>query len=113
MALEFLKGVSEIGGFKVRFTEEDHKDDHYIVIDSPSSVILFQVQNGPIKEVGVNGCQVQTLIEAAALIIERADQKFPNLWNKQTLRHLRQAIECQKQRTRDREERGVEGLSKE
>ena len=35
----------------------------------------IKIQNGPIKENGVNGCQVDTIIEATKAIIEGLNKK--------------------------------------
>ena len=94
MALETLKGVEEIGGFRVNQFYEDEtikavRWNEYIEIDHEVNTIKFTIQNGPIKENGVNGCQVDTLIHAAKhIIFELEDRKA------------------------DREKRGVEGLNK-
>lgn len=131
MALETLKDVSEIGGFDVvvmdelrekypeRFTESGQMDwkwfetevrpNKFIYVRHDKNSISFTIQNGPIKENGVNGCQVLTLIQTAEKIIEELDNKFPCRENSKTLLHLRQAIEAQEERTANREKRGVEG----
>jgi len=67
MALETLKSVTEIDGEKV-------SQDGAIRIDFDENTISFQIQRGPIKEVGKNGCQVTALIEAALLIIEKFNE---------------------------------------
>jgi hypothetical protein len=111
MALETLLGIKEIGGFKVEHEGLDagFHSDHHIVIDHGENIISFKIQNGPIKEVGVNGCQVDTLIHAARHIIEGLNKKFPCGLNKHALRNLGQALAWLDARKADRERRGVEG----
>ncbi|MEA1998221.1 MAG: hypothetical protein U9N61_02695 [Euryarchaeota archaeon] len=108
MALETLRDVDKIGGYGVA-----HKptDAGYIDIDYPLNRIAFTIQNSPIKEVGVNGCQVDTIIEAARIIIEKLDEEYPHPENKNVLHHLDFALGALQARTMDRESRGVEGTS--
>lgn len=110
MALEVLKDVVEIGGFKVGH-DDTVTNDTFIAIDHSWNSIGFCIQKGPIREVGVNGAQIQTMIEAAALILEKLNEKFPDENNVKTIEHLHAAIDFQKQRTAEREKRGVEGTS--
>ena len=101
MALETLQGVAEIGGFEVLSERpkdskgnvdwdlfDELRKEKPIYIDHDSNMISFRIQDGPIKENGVNGCQVDTLIHAARImtLLER--------------------------RKRNREARGVEGYNK-
>jgi len=110
MALETLKDVNEIGGFRIGRDYESFKED-FIFVDERSNFIQFTIQNGPIKEVGVNGCQVVTMIQAAKLIFEKLNEKWPCIENIETIFHLAQAIVEQENRTKSREARGVEGTS--
>ena len=126
MALETLKDTKEIGGFKVgdfdeltRMVEDELPlaelnewvFDHPIMIDHFDNEITFRIQNKPIKEVGVNGCQVDTLIHAAKKILEGLDAKFPSEYNKLAINKLDMALCHLAERTRDREVRGVEGTN--
>jgi hypothetical protein len=125
MALETLDGVDEIDGFKImkarprdhtgsvdwiKFDEMRNKEP--IFIDGRLNMISFKIQNGPIKEVGVNGCQVDTLIAAAMQIIVGLNAKFPSDYNYRTIGHLGEALRALRERKIDRENRGVEGQSK-
>lgn len=129
MALETLKDVKEIGGFKVlhRGTEKSMKEsskltaeqmykimgERYVWIDhgDGENWLHFKIQDGPIKEVGVNGCQIDTIIHAAKKILEGLDAKFPSEYNKLAINKLNMALSHLQQRTKDREARGVEGTS--
>ena len=118
MALETLRGVEKIGGFPV-YSDEEIADGKWSDVDPKYSVcvhhgdntICFRIQNGPVKENGVNGCQVDTLLHAAFHIVNGLNHKFPCKENFDALTHLGSAIECLEARTRSREERGVEGTS--
>lgn len=133
MALETLKGIEKIGGFKVLNLEESKKNpifikedgqfdwgkyDEYrkeypISISDEINTISFKIQNGPVKENGVNGCQVDTIIEAAKIIIEGLNKNFPCRENSLAITKLDEALMWLRERTRNRIERGVEGSSKE
>ena len=107
MALETLKGVEKIGGFRVG-RNCDINAGTPIVISAPN-LIEFQIQDGPIKENGVNGCQVDTLIHAAQIILRGLNDKFPSSYNRGAIQHLGFALKDLEQRTKDREARKVEG----
>ena len=133
MALETLKGVTEINGQKVvvmdelreqfpeRFTETgamDHKwfeetirPNAFIYVRHDKNSVSFTIQNGPIKEAGVNGCQVVDMIAVAKHIIEQLNAKYPCRENAVTITKLDEALMWQEKRTKDREKRGVEGTS--
>lgn len=131
MALEVLKGVEEIGGFRVvdmgslkdknpekfnesgamdyKWFEKDVRPYNFIYVRRDVNSIAFTIQNGPVKEVGVNGCQITTLIESARLLIEKHNEKFPSMGNISAMHHLEMAIFSQERRAQAREARGVEG----
>jgi len=125
MALETLKDLKQIGPFAVlqeRPKKEDGSVDWAlfdeqrktspIYVDSEVNMISFRIQKGPVKEFGVNGCQVDTLIEAASLIIEGMNKQFPCPENDMEIFHLTAALMWSARRKADREARGVEGQSK-
>lgn len=108
MALETLKDLTEVDGFSVGRTIEGAD---YIFIDDDANIILFEIQNGPIKEKGVNGCQVDQIIHVAKLMIEGLDKKFPCQENKGAIASLEGALLWLDKRKNNREARGVEGTS--
>ena len=132
MALETLKGELYIGGYAVVDLEEakaqgtfrdpdgsfnwekydEYRKDFPISIAHDKNMISFRIQNGPIKEVGENGCQVDTLIHAAKLIIEKLNENFQSSRNMKAIGHLNLALAALQKRKEDREKRGVEGFSK-
>lgn len=112
MALETLKDVKEIGGFEIgryEFGEQEYLDK-FIVIFEKENAIGFKLQNGPIKEVGVNGCQVDTMIEAAKMIIGKLNEKFPCIENQNALCRIDEVLFWLWKRKYNREKRGVEGF---
>jgi len=134
MALETLKDVKKIGGFDVivmdelkekypekfnesgamdyKWFEEEIRPNNFIYLRHDKNSISFTIQDGPVKENGVNGCQVDTIIETAKIIINGLNQNFPCDENSDALHHLYQAVLCLKRRREDREKRRVEGFSK-
>jgi len=133
MALSTLKGVEKLGEFDVvimdelrekypeKFNESGSMDyvwydseirpKTFVTVRHDKNSIAFTLQNGPVKEQGVNGCQVDTIIYAARAILEGFQKDFPCDENKLAILGLSTAIEALKSRTRNREARGVEGIS--
>ena len=110
MALETLKGVEKIGGFEVKRVNWNMPPGHFVEVCDLANAITFKIQNGPIKEVGVNGCQVDTIIAAAKEILSGLNDKFPCPENEQAIRHLGEALTELENRRLNRESRGVEGF---
>lgn len=108
MALKTLQDIKSIDGFDISTCAEDQK---YIHVDLAKNQITFTLQNGPIKEQGVNGCQVDTMIQSVMFIIEKLDSQFPCRENGLALAGLWDAVYWLKARKKDREERGVEGTN--
>lgn len=133
MALETLKNVKEVGGFKIlnmdslreekpEFFNESGQMDYkkfeaeirpnvFIYTRDDKNSLSFTIQNGPIKENGVNGCQVDTVIEVAKTIVEGLNAKFPCRENSIAITKMDEALMWLRERTRDREKRGVEGTN--
>lgn len=116
MALKTLAGIKELDGFPVSEVTllgdiaEDTKGNP-ILIDHENNLLMFKLQNGPVKEAGVNGCQVDTIIEAARLMLQGLNMKFPCKENTEALEALGSARVWLKMRQGDRMARGVEGRS--
>lgn len=79
----------------------------------PSTPEVFaqtQFQDGPEKEAGVNGCHHEDLL---AILVDRfkgfQSGPFACEANKQVLGYLRGALRVLNERTKERQERGVEG----
>lgn len=118
MALETLKDVKEIGGFEVIRKVPDgmtwDEFDEYrkkvpIFITEHLNMISFKIQNGPIKEVGINGCQIDNMIEAAKMILEGLNKNLPCRENSIAITKLDEAILWLEKRKADRQKREVEG----
>lgn len=109
MALHTMKGVKNINGEEVRSRGDNVicPEDCNIWIDE--NWLGFKIQNGPIKEVGKNGCQVEDVVAVAKHIIEQLNAQFPCRENAMMITKLDEAILWSKKRTADREARNVEG----
>lgn len=117
MALEALHDIKHLDGFAVRHfgTEEapDGPRNAFISLDRADNSLTFQFQNGPIKEVGINGCQITALLHAFEQILTSLNKLKKCQENDHTLRHIVEAIRTQEQRTARRTIEGTEGTNKE
>ena len=110
MALETLKHVGEIGGFEV--FHENHTYDRpekHILVNHGMNVVSFKLQNGGVKENGVNGCQVDTMLKTVYQMLSGLNGKYPSTHNLMALIRIDEAIKLLDARTKERTERGVEG----
>jgi len=113
MALETLKNVKKINNVNVAELSDftANRPSEFIVVNHKNNGVSFKIQDGPIKENGLNGCQVVDIIATAKKIIEGLNEKFPCRENSITITKLAEAIMWQEERTKDRESRKVEGTS--
>lgn len=111
MALETLKGVKEIGGFKVKRINWDQPENNHIEINDKCNAITFKIQDGPIKENGVNGAQIDVLAHTLKLIVEGLNKNFPSSFNERAIKGLDDCLQAFADRKADRELRNVEGLN--
>lgn len=134
MALETLSGIKKIGDFDVivmdelrtlhpdkfnesgsmdyKWFEQNIRPNNFVYVRHDVNSLSFTLQNGPVKEVGVNGCQVDTIIEAAKLIVEGLNKQFPCRENAMIITKLDEALMWSLKRKLDRENRNVEGIGK-
>lgn len=134
MALETLKGVEQIGGFDVvvmdelrekypakfnpsgamdyNWFEKEIRPHNFVYVRHDVNSLSFTLQNGPVKEHGVNGCQVDTVIAAAKAILDGLNKQFPCCENSLAITKLDEALHWLEHRKRDRQTRGVEGTSR-
>ena len=116
MALETMRMVHAIGDATVRHLIGDAMssvEDPDIDIDHNTNRITFKIQDGPIKENGRNGCQVDAMIHVARKIVAGLNKKYPCRENSAAITKLDEAMQWLRERTIDRETRGVEGTNAE
>ena len=75
------------------------------------STVSFQIQSGPIKEFGENGCQIDDVIRWAKEKIEEFSKAYPCRENSLAVTKLDEALMWLGERKRNRELRKVEGTS--
>lgn len=104
------------GVFKWRFDQDPAPpharpaDDLYVEIVGPR--VTFRLQDGPIREVGVNGCQIDDVVAFALAKVEEFNKLAPCVENHQVAVKLKEALYWLEERKRQREKRGVEGTSR-
>jgi hypothetical protein len=76
------------------------------------STVHFQIQSGPIREFGENGCQIDDVVEWAKEKIEGFQNAFPCRENAVVITKLDEALMWLAKRKADREKRLVEGTNK-
>ncbi len=81
----------------------------YVVLGKATNSVQFNLQEGPIGEVGENGCQIDELICFARKTIASFQERFPCRENALALTKLDEALHWLEARTRDRTQRAVEG----
>ena len=81
-------------------------------VHGETSSVKFTVQSGPIKEFGVNGCQIDDLISWVKEKIDGFNSAFPCRENAMIITKLDEALLWSAKRRMDREKRNVEGTSK-
>ena len=118
MALETIKELKNSLNGEITHLDENTILDislpcGYIVVDTISNSVSFKLQNGPIKEVGVNGVQIDDMIYIAMKIIEGLNKNFPCDENKNAFSHLKSALSYLELRKIRREKQGNEGINKE
>ena len=120
MALKTLSNIKSVNGVKIWHNHGGSASGktlkelgHYISVEHENNTICFKIQKGPIKENGVNGCQVDDIIAIAKTIVEGLNKNFPCSENHSAIMALDNALWQLKDRKRDRIERGVEGTNQE
>jgi len=121
MALETLKGLEKINETNVNEIDDQNVEysgmmptaDAPIVVDHNENTIFFKIQNGPIKEVGKNGCQVDDLIGIAKHMLVGLNEKFACHENAMAILKLQEALEFLEMRRNRRVAQGTEGTSNE
>lgn len=93
-------------------TEQFIKEVGWPQVHGKKSSVEFTIQSGPIKEFGVNGCQIDDVIAWAKAKIEEFNKAFPCRENSVIITKLDEALLWSLKRKMDREKRNVEGLNK-
>lgn len=86
--------------------------NEFITIDPETYTIAFKIQSDPIKEVGLNGCQLDDMIHAARYMLNTFNARYHSDYNDIAIMALDQALTALSARLQDRIKRGVEGFNK-
>ena len=103
---------NDSGAMDYKWFESDIRPKNFVYVRRDKNSIAFTIQKGPIKEHGVNGCQVDALIDAAKQILQHFNKTYPCRENSLAITKLEEAMLWLNARKRNREQRGVEGTSK-
>jgi len=97
--------IYEHSNLQVTVVKEGHV---YTISGEEQELATINFQDGPVKEIGINGIQNEPLI---AILIDRItmlNTLFPCPENLLALKHLGEALEALEFRTKNRIARGVE-----
>jgi hypothetical protein len=93
---------------------QDREKNAYRVVSfkNPGQVVTeVKIQDGPRKEVGLNGCLVEDLLEICLAQLARYDSATGGDENKEAWLYIADALGALNARTDSRVARGVEGTS--
>lgn len=97
----------------IHLVDAVHPAGHRYVIQHPdyfASEVLFQ--NGPVKEVGINGITNEALLAVVLHRLRELNKQFPCRENSLAITNIEQGVMWLEARTKDRIQRKVEGLNK-
>jgi len=94
-------------------TEARNKLEHdvrvYVQLSQEDHSVTFEVQDAPIGDVGINGCQATDMLEFVRNLYTSLNDALPCKENEKTIDLINVALKTQNRRTKDRKRRGVEG----
>lgn len=79
---------------------------------SKTSSVKFTLQNGPVKDVGENGCQIDDIISWVRDLLEDFNEKVSCYETERAIERLENALLWLTVRKKNREARKVEGTNK-
>jgi hypothetical protein len=103
---------NDSGAMNYPMFEKDIRPHNFIYVRKDKNSLSFTLQNGPIKEVGVNGCQIDDILVVAKELLNQLNENFSCIENKQAISCVNKAIYYLKMRKADRVNRKVEGYNK-
>lgn len=83
----------------------------YLAFNPKTFELNVKLQQGPIKQAGVNGAQIDDVIVFVRELITGFNKEFPCRENAIVITKLEEAEMWLKHRKEDREKRGVEGFN--
>lgn len=102
---------TESGQMDWKWFEKEIRPNYFIYARHDKNSLSFTLQNGPVKENGKNGCQVNSLISLAKTILIGLNDELPCKENVVCINSLDQALLQLDRRTVDRTSREVQGTN--
>lgn len=99
---------------KIKVSDTVESDDGmhtFIIVRGEDHRQLLHFQEGPIKEVGINGIQNIDLYDILISRLEGFEAMHSSQYNKEQIQLLKWARESDIRRTKEREKRAVEGTN--
>lgn len=109
---QYPERFTESGAMDHKWFEETIRPVNFIYVRRDKNSLSFTIQNGPIKEVGVNGCQIDHIVMAVVEMLKEVQTKHPCKENACAITKFEEGLHWLEARKRDREKRNVEGTSK-
>jgi hypothetical protein len=106
---EYPEKINESGAIDYEWFEKEIRPHNFIYVREDKNSLSFTLQNGAIKEHGKNGCQIDTVLAVAKIILEDLNEKVACRENSLAITKLEEALMWLEARTKNRIERGVEG----
>jgi hypothetical protein len=98
--------------FDVKARAFPFEDSDHPFITVTDKGVTFNMQRGPIREVGVNGCQIDDIVKLVTETVRVLNAKFPCRENSIAITKLEEAMLWFEARRLDRVARDVEGLNR-
>lgn len=83
---------NESGSMNYQWFEKEIRPRYFIYVRQDVNSISFTLQNGHMKEVGINGCGIDTLIHAAIMLLEESNKQLPRSHFTKAIETLHQTI---------------------
>ncbi len=90
------------GAMDYEWFEREIRPNNFIYVRNDVNSISFTLQNGRVAENGINGCRVETIVEAGMMILEEFDEQLTCYENELAINALEQALIHLKKRKADR-----------
>jgi len=107
--LQYISDLKYIDDRPIHRIRVCGRRSHDIEFNCKTNEIRLRIQPGPRSIFGDQGIDPSHIVSLALSLYEMLDRKLPCEQNKKTIACLKNALTSQKERTRDRIEREVEG----
>jgi hypothetical protein len=90
--LDLIRDIKEFSGFRVgEYIAEEDDIRRFIAINPFTNAITFQMQKGSVKDVGLNGCNLNAVISFCRQVLEVMNAQKPHEMNQRAIYNLTQA----------------------